>query len=95
MAATEGKPDEALAAARDALAAGLHLKLRSFVPALKAHCAAGNVDAAFEVRCCSHLRCIAEFSGVRSCLLKTQRQQHNPARPIGLTRARSSAHTGA
>ncbi|BDA43062.1 probable mitochondrial ribonuclease P catalytic subunit at C-terminar half [Coccomyxa sp. Obi] len=49
MAATEGKPDEALAAARDALSAGLHLKLRSFVPALKAHCAAGNVDAAFEV----------------------------------------------
>ena len=49
MAATEGKPDEALAAAWDALAVGLHLKLRSFIPALKAHCAAGNVDAAFEV----------------------------------------------
>lgn len=49
MAATEGKPDQALAAARDALAAGLHMKLRSFVPALKAYCAAGNVDAAFEV----------------------------------------------
>ncbi|EIE26949.1 hypothetical protein COCSUDRAFT_59444 [Coccomyxa subellipsoidea C-169] len=49
MAATEGKPDQALDAAREALATGLHLKLRSFVPALKAYCAAGNVDAAFKV----------------------------------------------
>lgn len=49
MAATEGKPDQALAAAREALAAGLHVKLRGFVPALKAYCKAGDVDKAFEV----------------------------------------------
>jgi len=53
MAATEGKPDQALAAAREALAAGLHVKLRGFVPALKAYCKAGDVDKAFEVILCS------------------------------------------
>ncbi len=72
MAATEGKPDEALAAARDALAAGLHLKLRSFIPALKAHCAAGNVDAAFEVCSCFFSHLFADASDVQLWLTKTQ-----------------------
>ncbi len=61
MAATEGKPDQALEAAREALAAGLHLKLRSFVPALKAYCAAGNVDAAFKVSAEMLATCLKTF----------------------------------
>lgn len=49
MAATAGEPDQALQAARDALAGGHAVKLRSFVPALRAYCAAGNFGKAFEV----------------------------------------------
>ena len=50
MAATAGEPDQALQAARDALAAGVQPRLRSFVPALRTYCAAGNFAGAFEVR---------------------------------------------
>ena len=49
MAATAGEPDQALQAARDALAAGVQLRLRSFVPALRTYCAAGDFAGAFEV----------------------------------------------
>ena len=49
MAATAGEPDQALQAARDALAGGHAVKLRSFVPALRAFCAAGDFGKAFEV----------------------------------------------
>ena len=51
MAATAGEPDQALQAARSAVASGHPVKLRSFVPALRAYCAAGNFDQAFAVRC--------------------------------------------
>ena len=50
MAATAGEPDQALRAAHDSLAAGHAARLRQFVPALKAYCAAGSVGKAFEVR---------------------------------------------
>ena len=45
-----GRPEGALEAAKQSLAAGHQAKLRSFIPALKAFCAKGDFVQAFEAR---------------------------------------------
>lgn len=57
MAAAAGKPHEALATAQELLRGPQTPRLRTFVPALKAFAACGDVAGAFEVHKlpCTHM----------------------------------------
>jgi len=84
MAAAAGRPAEAHAAAR-ALAAAppLPVRLRTFVPALQAYCAAGDVESAFQARAALGAPALCWLAGCRRCASR---------RASARARAHSQAH---
>ncbi len=88
MAAAAGRPAEAHAAAR-ALAAAppLPVRLRTFVPALQAYCAAGDVESAFQARAALGVPPLCWLAGCRrsasrraSARARAHSQAHPPLR---------------
>ncbi len=87
MAAAAGRPAEAHAAAR-ALAAAppLPVRLRTFVPALQAYCAAGDVESAFQARPALGALRLAPVLACRVLALRAPPRLRMRARAAGLIR---------